>query len=167
MAEKEPLPITTATIARLYQLQGKLERAESLYRQLLAECPEDPRLAEGLAEVIRRKNVETGAADGDRVELRPRGDAFICTWSISEEGLRRARLVLGEDGVLTLRILSFPVDKSRPPKDRPLPGLSGTEVLPSLSQGSILGVAVGLLAGADRFVSIAHNTSASPAKPPR
>jgi tetratricopeptide (TPR) repeat protein len=162
LADKAPLPIATATIARLYMLQGKLQQAETIYRQLLKESPDDARLVEGLAEVQRRAETAQALSD-DRVELRVLGDAFVCNWVISDEGRRRARLVLGGEGQLVLRLASFPSDPGRPSEDRPLAEETGTLVLP-LVRATLVAAAVGLRASDGRFTSIAHCTGPSRGK---
>ena len=162
LADRAPLPIATATIARLYMLQGKLQQAETIYRNLLRESPGESRLLEGLAEVQRR--AETAQAlSGDRVELRVLGDAFVCNWVISAEGRQRAELVLGGQGQLVLRLASFPSDPGRPPEDRPLAEETGTLVLP-LVRATLVAAAVGLRAADGRFASIAHCTGPSKGK---
>ena len=52
--ERGDPPIATATVARLYMEQGRLEQAERLYQALLRQHPRERALVEGLAEVRRR-----------------------------------------------------------------------------------------------------------------
>jgi hypothetical protein len=164
VTEKNPLPIATPTIARLYMLQGKLQQAEALYRQLLQESPEDARLLDGLAEVRRRAEAAHAPA-ADRVEVRILGDAYVCTWAVTEEGQHRARLVLNAPGELVLRLASFPADPERAPEDRPLTEAAGTLVLPPISGRCVLvAAAVGVLSADRRFASITHCTAPSTSK---
>jgi hypothetical protein len=161
----DALPFATATIARLCMLQGKLERAEALYRQLLQERPKDPRLIEGLGEVLRRKGAPASTPGGDQVRLRIEGEALVCSWTITEEGQERARRVLGGHGELILRLMSFPIDPRQPAKDQPLDRLSGDLVLPSAESVCLLAASVGLIGADGRFVSITHCTYAIEERP--
>jgi len=159
MAEREPLPFTTPTIARLYMLQGKLDEAEAIYRALEVDRPGDPRIEEGLAELQRRRQSPGLAASGeDRVELRgsAQGEAAIsCSYRVSEAGRRRALLVLGGEGTLTLRICAFPGGKQ---EDLELPGSEGAVALPASLRAPVIAAAIGLRDETGRFVAIAHST---------
>ena len=160
MAENDPLPIATATIARLCMIQGKLEQAKLLYGQLLRENPRDRRILAGLADVERREKArEAPSPSANKLEIYVQDGATWCRWQVTEEGLRRARLVLGQAGDLILRLIPFPLSPARPPSDTPLPELSGKLALSPPSQTALLAGAVGLLAAEGRFVSIVHCTA--------
>ena len=84
-------PIATATVAKLYLGQGKLDRAEQIYRSLLARAPKDPRLLRGLTEVQRRRErLQSAADDGDRVALELRDGKLRCTFQVTGPGRARA-----------------------------------------------------------------------------
>ncbi len=160
MAENDPLPIATATIARLCMMQGKLDQAKLLYGQLLRETPRDRSLLAGLAEVERREKAqEAPSLSGNQLEIFYKDEATWCHWIVTEGGLRRARLVLGQAGDLILRLVPFPLNPARPPSDTRLPELSGSVALSPPSQTTLLAAAVGLLAAGGRFVSIVHCTA--------
>jgi hypothetical protein len=154
--KREPLPFTTPTIARLYMQQGKLDEAEAIYRALQKQRPADPRVAEGLAEVERRRQApaEAGGAGEDAVELRAAaGDALECSYRVSEAGRRRATLVLGGEGTLTLRLCAFPGGKQ---EDVALSGDEGAVAVPAALRAPVIAAAVGLRDANGRFVAIAH-----------
>ncbi len=154
MAEKrEPLPFTTPTIARLYMLQGKLDEAEAIYRALAKEREGDPRIAEGLAELARRRQSPEVAGSEDAVELRVKGEALECSYRVSEAGRRRATLVLGGEGALTLRLCAFPGAKQ---EDLPLAEASGAIAVPASLRAPVIAAAVGLRDVSGRFVAITH-----------
>ena len=94
-------PIATATVARLYMEQGKLDQAEQIYRGLLRDSPQDPRILQGIEEVRRRRDELLGTASDDVVALEPLPDGELtCRWRVSVEGRARAGLVLGGSGTL-------------------------------------------------------------------
>lgn len=159
--KREPLPFTTPTIARLYLQQGKLDEAEAIYRALRKERPADPRIAEGLAEVERRRqSPEVGGSSEDAVELRAAKDETLeCSYRVSEAGRRRASLVLGGEGALTLRLCAFPGGKQ---EDLPLAEACGAVALPSSLRAPVIAAAVGLRDANGRFVAIAHGALALP-----
>jgi hypothetical protein len=150
----------TATMARIYLGQGKLDEAEAVYRKLLGDRPGDPALQEGLAEVQRRREeLEAGPEPdaADRVALRLQGGELTCTWSVSDEGRRRAALLLGTEGTLTLRLMTFPLEPDDPPEDIVLDRPEGQMALELPGRGLLAAAAVGL--GADDgepFAAIAH-----------
>jgi hypothetical protein len=136
--------------------QGKLDQAESIYRALLAERPDDPRLTRGLAEVQRRQQgPETLPGEGDHVTLAARGEGLRCSWQVTEQGQARARLVLAAPGRLALRLVSFPITAGSSPVDTHLSQTAG-ELIVTPPAGDLIGAAVGLLSDAGDFVSITH-----------
>lgn len=154
--ESDP-PIATATIARIYMKQGMLDEAEALYRRLLQEQPNDARLMMGLAEVERRRAQKDLCPTDCQVALEVGEDRLECRWRISDEGRRRAGLVLGADGRLTLRLVTFPVDARRPHQDIQVEMTQGQIGLkPPSSRSQLLAAAVGLMGENERFVAIAH-----------
>jgi hypothetical protein len=161
LEQSQVLPFATATIARLYMSQGKLAQSEAIYRRLLDESPDDSRLLSGLAEVQRRSQAKLlPLAGGDRVELVWQGAELRCKFVVTEEGERRARLVLKGAGELVVRLHAFPQRGETPPLDQPLPGTTGEIELAVPQQAKVLAAAVGLRQ-ADRFVAIAHCCTAS------
>lgn len=158
MSEGHAPPIATATVARLYMEQGKLDQAEGLYRRLLRDRPDDERLKAGLAEVQRRREGQLDqSGSGDRVtlELDPAG-AVRCRWHITEEGQASARLVLGESGRLVLRVVAFPIRPNSTPADTDLDAPTGEATVEPPRGASLVGAAVGLLGSDGGFVSITH-----------
>ena len=155
-------PFATATIARLYMLQGKLEQAEAIYRQLLEERPREVRLLEGLAEVQRRlqARLEPPAGD-DRLELVWERGRIRCRYTVTADGQRRAGLLLGCSGTLVLRLHAFPSSPGEGPIDRPLERPAGELELTAPEKASVVAAAVGLTGPGDRFVAIAHCCTAS------
>jgi hypothetical protein len=157
--KREPLPFTTPTIARLYMLQGKLDEAETIYRALQAERPDDPRLGKGLAEVQRRReDPELAGEPGELSTVELLGDAcggLECRYSVSEAGRRRAGLVLDAEGALTLRICAFPGEERA---DLPLAAPNGAVSVPDAVKGPVIAAAVGLRDEGGRFVAIAHGS---------
>ena len=149
-------PFETATVARIYMMQGMLDEAEAVYRRLLGRRPGDNRLEAGLAEVQRRREAEQVAAGEDRVTLEPRGGEICCGWAITDEGRARATKLLGRDGELVLRLVSFPVHASRPGQDVPLKRGEGKLTLARPRGAHMVAAAVGLKYKPDSFVSIAH-----------
>lgn len=152
----DPLPIATATVARLYMEQGKLEHAEQLYRELIADEPDDLRLTQGLAEVRRRQELLRAPPSGDHVTLEPHPRGLRCRWQISEEGRGRAALVLGREGTLVLRLVAFPLRPTTPPQDTRLSGAEGEMELGAPEGARVVGAAVGLCSADGEFVSITH-----------
>lgn len=154
-------PFTTATIARLYMVQGKLAQSEAIYRRLLEESPDDSRLLNGLAEVQRRSQAKLQPlAGGDQVELIWQGDQLRCKFAVTAEGERRARLVLQGAGELVVRLHAFPHRADSAPVDQLLPGTNGEIDLAVPQQSRVLAAAIGLRQ-ADRFVAIAHCCTAT------
>lgn len=150
-------PIATATVARLYMEQGKLDQAEQIYRGLLRDSPQDPRILQGIEEVRRRRDELLGASSDDVVALEPLPDGELtCRWRVSVEGRARAGLVLGGNGTLVLRIVAFPIAPESRPRDLELDRDAGQASLTPPEGASLVGAAVGLRAGDGTFVSITH-----------
>lgn len=158
MIEEKPLPITTATIAHLYALQGKLSKAEAIYRQLLQEKPDDPRLVAGLSAVMSQTQVLEPDAypSEDTLEIQIRDGQASCRWAVTEKGIARARLVLEGPGDLALRLIIFPQEKHPHPQDILLEQLSGELTLPQMANAGWMANSVGLLGAHGQFASITH-----------
>lgn len=151
-----PPPIATATVARLYLQQGKLDQAEAIYRKLLGQDPRDPRLLEGLAQVQRCLAAQHHAAPDEHVTLRSSEGGLLCNWRVTIDGRERAAIVLGHQGRLALRLVFFPPAAGNP-RTIALDDLEGQVTLPlSDQEASLAAAAVGLSGDGDRFVSIAH-----------
>lgn len=155
MPEKSQLPIATATIARLYMVQGKLDQAEAIYRELLKDGPDDQRLLDGLAEVQRQHTLAQAPTAEDRLALRREGNGLRCLWSVTDAGQRRAQLLLAGPSRLVLRLMPFPANPQQPAHDSELASLTGESIVPLPPGAQVLAAAVGLH-GPDRFVSIVH-----------
>jgi hypothetical protein len=154
---ERPIAITSPTIARLYLHQGKPEQAESMVRQLLESRPRDAKLQALLHEIQQQlAGAETAAEVADFVALEAKGRELHCGWRVSEQGRRRANLVLGEAGHLTLRLAGFPANPTADPHDHPLSTPEGRATLPAPPGASLAAAAVGLLGADRRFVSIVH-----------
>ena len=158
MPTDSTLPIATATVAMLYMEQGKLDQAEQIYRHLLRDSPDDPRLVAGLQEVQRRREGQPhGAGSDDMVALQvASGRQLICSWRVTAGGRTRARLVLGDDGALVLRVVAFPSGPKSPPVDVELAETAGEASVTAPGGASLVGAAVGLRGKAGEFVSITH-----------
>lgn len=154
--DQEAPVFETATVARIYMMQGMLDEAEALYRRLLTATPGDKQLEAGLAEVQRRIQAELEATSNDHVELTPRGGKLHCKWAITDEGRQRAERQLGRTGELVLRLVAFPLHPSRPGQDVPLDAAEGQRQLDRPHRAHLVAAAVGLLDRGENFVSIAH-----------
>ena len=155
-------PFETATIARIYMMQGMLDRAEKLFSRLLEADPANQRAREGLEEVRRRRRkMQKQQESADLVELAPQGGTVLCRWRVSEQGLRRARLAAGLDpsadgGRLALRMAAFQAEPRRPPRDVEVQGTEGSITVRPPQGAVYVAAAVGLLLEGGRFVSSAH-----------
>ena len=159
MPREESQPFATATMARIYLEQGKLDAAERILQQVLAQQPGDPQALAGLAEVARRRTTPEAASgeDSERVHLERRGDGLACRYRVSAQARTRAELVLGEEGALVLRVVGFPARADAAPVDVPLRQIEG-ELAVSAPPGADLALAaVGALGEDGRFVAIAHS----------
>jgi len=165
------LPIATATIACIYMNQGMLAEAEEMYRGLLRRDPQSEKLRKGLAEVLARIRAERGPDRPDLVLLQAQESGFRCQWSVSDEGLESARLVLeqrpsgpadpgAKTGGLTLRLMSFPDSPRRPPLDIQIEQREGSLCLRPPRGATMLSASLGLLCrdgDGELFVSIVHS----------
>jgi tetratricopeptide (TPR) repeat protein len=151
-------PIATQTIARIYVQQGKLEQAEAIYVQLLELSPGDAQLEKELAEV-KKKRQESPASPSlqkEGLELSKSAETLQCRWTVTTRGVARARLVLGCDGQLTLRVAGFPADPEVATKDMVLDKLSGSLAFASPPGSSLVTASIGLLDAEGVFASIVH-----------
>jgi len=150
-------PFATATVARIYLDQGKLDQAEQIFVQLLERRPGDEQLEEGLAEVRRRRDAQQTAQSSDAIDVQPADEGVSCRWQVSSAGRHRARLVAGNDGALTLRLACFPTQPDAEPVDTPLEADTGVLARPVTPKATLAAAAVGLLTGDGQFVAIAHS----------
>jgi len=151
-------PIATATVARLYMEQGKLDQAALIYRNLLDLDPQDIRLASGLAEVQRRRDglaEISGTGDGVRLE-RVADGGVVCQWRVTDEGQARGSLALGRTGRLVLRVVAFPMGPQTTVQDIELSSPTGEMRIDPPAGAELVGAAVGLLGGERAFASITH-----------
>lgn len=154
-------PIATQTIARIYVQQGKLDQAIAVYEHLLEAHPHDEALIRELA-VVRGKVDAQGdlplpdldALMVDRTDDIP--PKIRCRWRISEDGGGRARLVLGADGQLTLRLSGFPENAAGKPDDIAIDTHDGTLIIAPPAGAILLTAAIGLLDDDGNFASVAH-----------
>jgi len=150
----------TATIAELYARQGKLDQARAILQRLAHERPTDEHVRKRLEQIEQRIAAELrdgNGADEDRAELRLVNDELECYWTISERGIRRARLLAGEDACLTLRRVDFPTRAKSRPRDLPLTQTTGSVLMPTPPGALVAIIAVGLVDTDGRFVAIAHS----------
>ncbi len=165
-SSKRAQPIATPTIARIYAQQGKLDQSAEVYRQLLASTSEDDpiaaALATELAAVEQRRQHEAAAPpqelDSLSVETSTEGGrkGLRCRWCISEAGKERARLVIGCDGQLTLRLAGFPAHGEVATRDTSLEQLEGAILVSPPAGATLVTSSVGLLDEDGNFASIAH-----------
>jgi len=140
---REDEPIRTRTMAEILVDQGHLERAIGILRELESD------------DVLRRRlelQARLGVAAG--VELRREGDAVGVAWTLDEDAVARARLVLRGDGALALRVVRVAADGGTTIEDAAAESSEGSASL-AVSPTDVLIVSLGLRDG-DRFVSIAH-----------
>ena len=156
MASEQKTPFSTATMARIFLDQGRLDQAEAIYRDLLARRPGDELLEQGLAEVERRRQADIAPDLPDHVRLAVEGGTLCCSWEVSDRGRQRAELVAGSSGAIVLRISGFPSDPDRTSTDTEV-AEAGELSLPLPPQAQLLAAAVGLRTAEGQFVSIAHS----------
>lgn len=158
MTEASKQPIATPTIARIYAQQGKLPQSRDIYRRLLEATPDDPALTAELATVEARLSAqgEEPEPELDSLTVELSKQRLRCRWRVSDEGHVRARLVLGGDGQLTLRLAGFPADPEVATRDTSLDAASGSLQLSPPPGCSLVTAAIGLLDEDGTFVSIAH-----------
>jgi hypothetical protein len=156
----EPEPIRTRSMARLLEKQGHLARARSIVRDLQRAEPLDDELsrwAERLARAEVAAFFEPGApARAVRVSST-RGQRQVA-WRTEDADLEGARALLGEEGVLTLRVVRVlahhdgaverRVDDRRPVEPY------GSAWLDAPERARVV-VAIGVTEG-ERFVAVAH-----------
>ena len=156
-----PGPFATATVARIYLAQGKLDQAEAIFRELRARRPDDPVPARGLAEVAARRRALADAAAAEALELTWRDGALRCRWRVTEAGVARGRLLLADGGradggALVLHLAGFSAAGPTGAREIPLAARQGEMDAAPPAGALALAVAVGLRAG-DRFVPIVHH----------
>ena len=87
-----------------------------------------------------------------------RGSTLAIRWNVTSLGVDRARMVLGEEGTLAVRVLVITRSDTdiatTPVEHTPVP-VTGQTWLDEVTPGALCVVAVGLRSG-DRFVSITH-----------
>lgn len=142
-AAREDEPIRTRTMAEVLVTQGHLERAIGILREL-----------DGDEALRRRLELEARLGCTSGVALRREGAAAGIAWTLDDEGVSRARLVLGSDGALAVRVVRVDADGRTQTEDTTVDAAEGSHAL-EISTGDVVIVSVGLIE-AGRFVSIAH-----------
>lgn len=152
-------PFNTPTVARIYAQQGKLEQARAIYRQLLAENPSDTELARALAQVEKQlaQRQTMAPEQGDTLVMAKEGTDLLCSWLLSDDGIRSAQLLLGPaPGELTLRLVGFPRDPDSSVRDIGIDREKGSARVPPPPGASFVAASVGLMDSEGTFVSVAH-----------
>lgn len=171
-------PQRTRAMARLLAAQGHRERALAIYADLLAHAPSpEPALRTEMDEIARGQRVESELAarptrarilrmppSAERLVCEPEAGGLRLQWSVTADGLRRARAVLAEQGELALRLLCIERDpqavvQSRVIEHGPI-AVAGEWSSPALEPGQAQTryvATVGVRAG-DRFVAIVHTS---------
>jgi hypothetical protein len=172
-------PIRTRSMAQLLAAQGHAERALAIYEELLAQDSGDAMLLREAAALRRGEPVPeialptpprpssapTGVWSSSKEKLECEGEpgsGLLLRWTITGEGERRARALLGlaeSDGELTVRLVAIRPDpdqvvRSEITEHGPV-SASGQWSLAPLNDVARCVATVGLRAG-DRFVSIVH-----------
>lgn len=165
-ASKQAQPIATPTIARIYAQQGKLDQSAEVYRQLIASTPESDPLAATLAaelEAVEQRLAREGKAppqelDSLSVETSSEGGRkrLRCRWRVSEAGCRRAQLVIGGEGQLTLRLAGFPTHGEVATRDTSLERTEGALLVSPPAGATLVTASIGLLDEDGNFASVAH-----------
>ena len=152
------LPFATPTVARLFTSQGRLTQAESIYRTLLDDDPENAQLQQELNALLERIDAEAAKAvvhDRIRIEISE-GGLLGCSYRITPAGEARAQLVLNQIGQRALQVLALAVDQGPMVQTLPVKATEG-ELLVDLPRGTrSVAVAIGVTDHAERFVAIAH-----------
>jgi hypothetical protein len=175
-------PIRTRSMAQLLASQGHRERALAIYEELLANDSSDVALerealslrrGEPVADVAlpvpsreaRPSQAPSGVWSSSREQLTCEGEpnsGLLLRWTITHEGERRARAVLGVDdgdGELTVRLVSIRPDADRIVRSEITehgPVAASGEWSPGpLLDAERCVAAIGMRSG-DRFVSIVH-----------
>lgn len=157
-AADDDQPFATATLAQIYRGQGRLLQARSIYEQLLREQPDDAQALRGLEQVQAELAALLAQAAGgeETLALAASAEGLALSWSVTARGLERARLVLGAEGDLILRLVGFPFDPGLSLRDHPIDALTGSRSLPPPTGARVACAAVGMLADDGRFAAIAH-----------
>ena len=95
-------------MARIYLSQGQLDRAEAIFRHLVAQQPGDPQYAEGLREVQRRRAALEYERSTDRCIIAKEGGRIRCSWLVCPSSSTRAARLLEAPVELALRLVGFP-----------------------------------------------------------
>lgn len=175
-------PIRTRSMAQLLAAQGHRERALAIYEELIAKDSEDASLEREAASLrrgepapaatlpeppraLRPSQAPSGVWSSSKERLTCEGaphSGLLLRWTISDEGERRARAVLGlgdSDGELTVRLVSIRPDAERVVRSEITehgPVAASGEWSPGpLLDAERCVAAIGMRAG-DRFVSIVH-----------
>jgi hypothetical protein len=174
-------PIRTRSMAQLLASQGHRERALAIYEELLANDSSDVALerealslrrGEPVADVVlpapsqaRPSQAPSGVWSSSKEQLTCEGEpnsGLLLRWTITHEGERRARAVLGVDdgdGELTVRLVSIRPDADRIVRSEITehgPVAASGEWSPGpLLDAERCVAAIGMRSG-DRFVSIVH-----------
>ena len=164
-SEREPPgqePIRTRTMAQVLAGQGELGRALGIYEELVAKAPDDPELRAEADEVRRRSSagqIPAPGADADEVRARiERGNGvptLAIRWNVTSMGVERARMVLGEEGVLAVRVMVVAPDATTVPVEQTNLPAAGQTWLDDVTPRALCVAAIGLRSS-DRFVAIAH-----------
>jgi hypothetical protein len=149
-------PIRTRTLARLLAQQGHRQRAAAMYEALLEKQPDDDELRAELAG-LRAAGAEE--ASPDLISVAVDDHTVWVGWSVTSEGVDRARRLLGEPAPLAVRLAVTAPDPEAlvrtQTRDLPDVELSGEWIVRDLPAGARATASVGVL-GAGRFISIAH-----------
>lgn len=149
-------PIRTRTLARLLAQQGHRRRAMAMLESLLAETPQDAELQAEL-EALRATPGDGGEAE--MVSLAVDEQTVWVSWRVSEQGIARARRLLGEAGPLAVRVSITAPDASTvvrtEARELSQVDASGEWTVGELPPRARATAAVGVV-GQGRFVSIAH-----------
>lgn len=156
-----PEPIATLTMAKVLLTQGHLERAHTILQDLDTKDPEVVAALHEATERLNHQRLESlarGLAERDApfVAIARDGDLSGLVWHVDDEALARGQALLGEDGQLTLRVVSVVAHPDHRVEsvraDHPV-ARKGHQRLDSNAARVV--VSVGLAAN-QRFVSLAH-----------
>jgi len=154
----------TLTMAEVYASQGHVAEARRIAEAVLARDPESAearallaRLPESGPEEDRRAPDPPVSYGDDVVGLVLLGpDAPFCYWEVTDEGRSRARGLLGEEGRLTLRLVTATAAGTTL-RDEAAAPIGELQVHGAAADARIR-AAVGLVGAGGRFVPIAHST---------
>jgi hypothetical protein len=124
--------------------------------------PPAEREQQALDDETRRRtaagDLETPSMGEDVQVTVERGSTLAIRWNVTTLGVDRARMVLGEEGTLAVRVVIITRGDtditSIPVEHTPVP-ITGQTWLDEVTPGALCVAAVGLRSG-DRFVSITH-----------